>query len=134
MSISRAAGIILVHISGEYPDVVEAGSGAPGRPCLVTFSVGLERKKTIIGKKLLSFHMLVLRSAGIWLEQMKYHISLHEQGVPKCVSCHYLHFIKAVQTMSACSPYSHCGLKRAGFTAPTHAKDEEGQTCTLEGD
>lgn len=40
MSISRAAGIILVHVSGEYPDVVEAGSGAPGRPCLLTFSVG----------------------------------------------------------------------------------------------
>lgn len=100
LSVPRVAGIILVHVSGEHPDVVE-GSGAHGRLCPATFFCWPGKKENS-NRKMLSFHMLVLRSAGIWLAQMKYCSSLHEQWAPKRVSCHYLHFIKVVQTMSAC--------------------------------
>lgn len=70
-------------------------------------------------------------SEGLWFQQVTHSGCECEQCVPKSV-CLLSPSVKGCEALESVTALFLL-LKRAGFTAPTHAKNVEGQTHTLKG-
>lgn len=123
-----------VGTKGHWVSLLSPGDAESWAACVwELFPVDLEIKEIITGKSCSGFICLGLEvklcgSSRFHVLAVNVSSVYQNQGV----GCHHLCFRKGCEALESVTSLFLL-LKRAGFTAPTHAKDVEGQTHTLKG-